>query len=199
MYNVKFAELRPELNGAWDGPQWIQAETLDLICYRPEGSDHRPKTSVRLLYHTDCIFGIFRVEDRYVHSVRTHYGESVYKDSCVEFFVKPKPDKGYFNFEFNCGGTLLCSYITDPVRTIGGFRKFTCVPEEDGRLVIVNHSLPNVVDPEIANSVTWTLEFIIPLELLEKYVGVLGNMQGSQWKANFYKCGDETSLSLIHI
>jgi hypothetical protein len=41
--------------------------------------------------------------------------------------------------------------------------------------------------------VTWTLEFFIPLELLEKYVGSVGNVRGSEWKANFYKCGDETS------
>jgi len=58
--------------------------------------------------------------------------DPVYKDSCVEFFVKPKPDKGYFNFEFIAVGTLLCSYITDPERTREGFREFVSVPEEEG-------------------------------------------------------------------
>ena len=193
MYKVKFADLRPKMMGSWDGPEWMQADTLELNHYRPEGSGHRPKTSVRLLSDTDGIFGIFRVEDRYVRSVGTHYGDPVYKDSCVEFFVKPKPDKGYFNFEFNCGGTLLCSYITDPERTREGFREFVSVPEEEGRFVIISHSLPGFVDPEIADSVTWTLEFFIPLELLENYVGSFGNVRGSEWKANFYKCGDETS------
>ena len=193
MYKVKVAELRPKMMGSWDSLEWMQADTLELNHYRREGSGHRPNTFVRLLYNTDGIFGIFRVEDRYVRSVRTHYGEPVYKDSCVEFFVKPKPDKGYFNFEFNCGGTLLCSFITDPERTSEGFREFISVPEERGLHVSVHHSLPDVVDPEIANPVTWTLEFFIPFELLEKYVGSFGNVRGSEWKANFYKCGDETS------
>lgn len=193
MYKVKFAELRPEMKGLWDGPAWMQADTLDLIHYRPEGSGHRPKTGARLLYDKDGIFGIFRVEDRYVRSVRTHYGEPVYKDSCVEFFVKPGPDKGYFNFEFNCGGTFLCNYIINPERTGEGFREFISVPEEEGRLVIVHHSLPDVVDPEIAGPLTWTLEFFIPFRLLEKYAGRIGDVPGSEWKANFYKCGDETS------
>ena len=181
------------MKGLWDGPAWIQADTLELENFRAEGSSHRPETSARLLYNSDGIFGIFRVADRYVRAVRTRYGEPVYKDSCVEFFVRPSSDKGYFNFEFNCGGTLLCSCITDPERTQEGFMEFIAVPEEEAKLVNIYHSLPQVVFPEIVKPVTWVLEFFIPFTLFEKYVGALGKVQGSGWKANFYKCGDETS------
>jgi hypothetical protein len=193
MYKVKFAEKRPEMSGFWDGPAWAQAETLELTHFRPEGSGHRPRTLARLLYYASGIFGIFRVEDRYVRSVRTRYGDPVYKDSCVEFFVKPRPDKGYFNFEFNCGGTFLCSYITDPERTPEGFREFIVLPWEDAKVVIVKHSLPEVTEPEIVDPLTWTLEFFIPFSLLEKYAGQVSPMSGISWRANFYKCGDETS------
>ncbi len=193
MYNVRFANISPEMRGSWDGADWNQADSVNLVHFRPEGTGHRPKTSVKLLHDAEGIFGIFRVEDRYVRCVRTRFAEPVYKDSCVEFFVKPKTGKGYFNFEFNCGGALLCSYITNPERTVEGFRDFVRISEEDGKLVVVGHSLPKVVEPEITDVVTWTLEFFIPLSLIEKYAGKLGDISGQEWMANFYKCGDETS------
>jgi hypothetical protein len=193
MYKISAAKSRPELQGLWDGLVWSAVDRLELANFRAEGSDHRPKTSVRLLHNEEGIFGIFRVEDRYVRCLRTRYGESVYKDSCVEFFVKPKSDKGYFNFEFNCGGAMLCSYIKNPERTPDGFKEYVLIPETEGRVVEIHHSMPRVVEPEIAGTVIWTIEFFIPLSLLEKYVGPIGDPRGQEWTANFYKCGDETS------
>ncbi|HTZ17549.1 MAG TPA: carbohydrate-binding family 9-like protein [Dissulfurispiraceae bacterium] len=193
MYKVGFAKISPEMKGLWDGPAWMRAETLELVHFRPEGGGHRPKTAARLLYNMDGIFGIFRVEDRYVRCVRTRYGELVYKDSCVEFFVKPKTGKGYFNFEFNCGGALLCSYIVNPERTAEGFKEFVPIPEEEASCVTVRHSLPGMVEPEITGPVVWMLEYFIPFALLERYAGPLGDVCGQEWNANFYKCGDETS------
>ena len=193
MYKVRHARLRPEMKGLWDGSPWRQADTLEIAHFRAEGSDHRPRTSVRLLYNNEGIFGIFRVEDRYVRCIRTKYGEAVYKDSCVEFFVRPKPDKGYFNFEFNCGGTLLCSYITDPEIIHDGFREYVLIPETEAQVIEIHHSMPQVVDPEIAEPAGWTLEFFIPFGLIGQYTGSLGDVTGQEWKANFYKCGDGTS------
>ena len=192
-YIVRSAAIKPDLAGCWDGPAWAQADILELLHFRPEGGDHQPTTSVRLLYDSSGIFGIFRVEDRYVRSIHTKYLSPVYKDSCVEFFIKPKQDKGYFNFECNCGGALFCSYIIDPIRTTEGFRNFVKLSEEDGKQVRIYHSMPDIVEPEIAEPATWLLEFFIPFSLLEKYVGPLGNVRGQSWQANFYKCGDETS------
>ncbi|MBI5848556.1 MAG: carbohydrate-binding family 9-like protein [Nitrospirae bacterium] len=192
-YIVRSAAIMPDLIGQWDGPAWDRAETLELIHFRPEGVGHRPETAVRLLYNPDGIFGIFKVRDRYVRSIHNEFLSPVYKDSCVEFFVKPKQDSGYFNFEFNCSGALLCSYIIDPTRKAEGFQDFVKLPEEDGKQVLIYHSMPEIVEPEITEPVTWFLEFFIPFSLLEKYVGSLGKVKGQPWRANFYKCGDETS------
>ncbi|MBI5076632.1 MAG: carbohydrate-binding family 9-like protein [Nitrospirae bacterium] len=192
-YIVRSASIRPDLAGQWNGSAWNQAETLELTYFRPEGSDYRPKTAIRLLYGSDGIFCIFKVKDCYVRSIHTEYLSPVYKDSCVEFFVKPKHDRGYFNFEFNCGGALLCSYIVDPTRTSEGFCDFVKLPEEDAKQVRIYHSMPEIVEPEITEPVTWFLEFFIPFCLLEQYVGSIGNVAGQSWHANFYKCGDETS------
>lgn len=193
MYRVRYHAAGPSLKGEWDGPAWGDVAPVELLHFRSEGSCHRPRTRVKLCYHDTGISGIFQVEDRYLRSIRTKYMEPVYKDSCVEFFVRPRPGGGYFNFEFNCGGTLLCSYITDAERTADGFKEFTLLPAEDGRRVRIYHSLPGTVTPEITEPVTWMLEFFIPFALLAQYAGSLGPLPGQEWAANFYKCGDETS------
>lgn len=190
---MRHALIPPELKGLWDGPVWGRAESVTLSHARPEGSDHKPETSVKLLYGGAGIYGIFRVLDRYIRSVHTRFMDRVCNDSCVEFFVKPKPGGGYFNFEFNCGGTLLASYIRDSRRTAGGFRDFTPLSDSDGKLVAVYHSLPRVVDPELAGPTEWLIEFFIPFELIARYSGPPGDIRGKTWRANFYKCGDSTS------
>lgn len=194
-YLVHRARLRPSLQGLWDSPLWHEAETAELSSFRPEGGSHRPCARVRLLYDDACIYGIFRVEDRYVRCVHTEYGAPVYKDSCVEIFLQPGAE-GYFNFEFNCGGAVLASFIKDPARPARmdeGFKDFTRLAEEELRSIGIYHSLPAEVEPEISVPVTWVLEFSIPLSLLERYAGPLGALSGKRWRANFYKCGDATS------
>ena len=117
----------------------------------------------------------------------------VYEDSCVELFLQPRPDKGYFNFEFNCGGTLLASYVTDPTRIDGRVAGATPLSREEGWQVAVYGSLPPIVEHETEDEVTWLLEFAIPFVLLNTYVGNLGEMEGREWRGNLYKCGDKTT------
>lgn len=159
---------------------------------RPESSDHRPETLFRVLHDGTNLYVRFDVKDRYVRSVQTAYQAPVCTDSCVEFFVRPKAGKGYFNFEVNAGGTLLLSYVEDPTRTAQGLKRSTPVPEEWGRQVVIRSSLPAVVEPEIAGPVAWHVRYQIPFALFEAFVGDAGR-SGAVWRANFYKCGDKTS------
>lgn len=188
----KSAEV-PLMSTGWDDASWAGAETLEVTHFRPESSEHRPRTQARLLHDGRAIHGIFRVEDRYVRCVRANYFDEVWKDSCVEFFTRPRPDKGYFNFEFNCGGAFLCSYIVNPERAPGGFKEWTRVPAEQGQMIEAKASLPARVEPEITVPTTWTLRFRIPLELMENYTGPLGQLSGQTWRGNFFKCAEEVS------
>jgi len=192
-YRIRAASPAPPLGAGWDDPAWDDAFTLEVGHFRRESSDHRPRTRARLLHDEAGLHGVFRVEDRYVRSVHTRFQDPVFEDSCVEVFLEPRPGRGYLNFEFNGGGTLLASYVTDSRRTPGGFAAFTRLREEDGRQVLVRASLPPVVDPEIVDPVTWHLAFFVPTALLETYVGPLGPLDGQAWRGNLYKCGDRTS------
>jgi Carbohydrate-binding family 9 len=192
-YIVRAAGTTPPLDAQWADPIWEQAETLEIQHFRPESSDHRPHTSARLLHDARGIYCIFRVQDRYVRCLRTQYHDPVWKDSCVEFFAQPRPDRGYFNFEFNCGAAFLCCHITNPERTPDGFKEFVKVPANLGRMIQARSSLAQRIDPEITEPVVWTLRFFIPFALFEHYLGPLGVVTGQVWRGNFFKCAEDNS------
>lgn len=192
-YSVRWSDPLPKLDAAWDDPAWKPAETAELNSFRPEGSSHRPRASLRLLYNARGLRGVYQVRDQFVRSIRTKYFDDVWKDSCVEIFLQPRPNSGYFNLEMNAGGAHLCNYIEDPERIPGGFKKFTRLPPEIGLKFQVRSSLPKVIDPEIAEPLTWWMNFYAPFEIFEHYAGPLGQVRGQNWRGNFYKCGDEGS------
>lgn len=195
-YRVQRASTAPDLSAAVSDPIWQLAEVAEISHFHPESSTHRPKALARALHHTAGISVRFDVADQYVRAVQTGYQSRVSRDSCVEFFVQP-PGAGYFNFEINCGGTLLLFYIEDatkPRGTNGGFfKKYIELPTAHLKLVKIAHSLPDIVDPEIKRKVNWSLSFFAPWKLFEEYVPG-GKLDFDQpWRGNFYKCGDETS------
>ncbi len=170
-------------------------ESLRIDQFRPEGSDHRPRAVATVTYDQVGLRVVFVVADRYVRCVHSEPQSAVCMDSCVEFFVRPRPDRGYFNFEANCGGALLAFYITD-WRRLGAERKlagFSPLMAEEIAQIQISASLPGRVEPEIIEPVEWRLEMFIPFKVLAKYVGPLGDLPGQCWRANFYKCGGDTS------
>ena len=192
-YTINRACQPPLLEGDWDGPIWRRAETGLVGHYLQNSSAHHPKVQFRVLYDAARVYVLFRVEDRFVRCVETEFNGSVCRDSCTEFFVEPVPGRGYFNFEVNCGGTMLCYYVEDPTPAPEGFRRSTPLTPGEGAQVGIYHSLPSLVEPEITEPVTWFNELHIPLALLEGHVGPLGDPAGQVWRANLYKCGDQTS------
>jgi hypothetical protein len=192
-YVIRRAATQPVLNGAWDSAAWAGAATAEIANFRPESKAHRPRVQARILYDDAALYGIYRVEDRYVRCVHGSFQDPVCRDSCVEFFFQPHVGSGYYNFEFNCGGTFLCMYVRDCRRAVDGFADYTWMRAEDGRKVEVWHSLPARVEPEITEPTLWFLQFRIPFATLEPYCGALGAPQGKEWRGNFYKCGDQTS------
>lgn len=177
----------------WDGPVWRDVIPLTVGHFHSASSDHRPHTEAKMLHDGDALSGIFRVEDRYVVYTNTEFQSPVYRDSCVEFFVRPLPSKGYLNFEMNCGGALLAQYIEDPRRTPDGFAKFTRLPKETGSKAEIRGAFDAPIPAEIGDSVTWTLSYRIPVAVNEQFVGALGELAGQEWRANFHKCADASS------
>ena len=194
LYLVKRASRAPGPADDWSGDQWSLAETLEVGHFHPRSSSHRPVTRARLLYDDRQLYVHFHVRDRYVRCVHTTYQSMVSRDSCVEFFLQPDPARGYFNFEFNCGKTLLLYYSEDPTRAQDApFRKFAKIPASAAGTIQTWGSLPQRVDPEITHPLDWTLGCSVPFSLFEPWLGPVNNIGGQRWRGNFFKCGDETS------
>src|SRR5438552_2046602 len=193
LYRVRRVLKAPPLNGAIDYAAWGEAEVAEIVHFHSESSDHRPLTTARVLHDNENLYVLFNVCDRYVRCVNTQYQGRVCWDSCVEFFVQPKEDKGYFNFEVNCGGAMMLMYIEDPTYEGEQFRRAVPVTARDAASIVTYPTLPRVIEPEIAEPLEWRMGLKVPLAVLENYVGALGDIGGQRWRANFFKCGDRTS------
>jgi hypothetical protein len=181
------------LDAPWESVLWEQAEDARIDQFHAASNLWRPDARAKLLYDGDNLYVQFRVDDCYVVAKHTNFQDPVWQDSCVEFFVQPRPGSGYFNFEINCVGALLSSYIEDPTRTPDGFAKFTRLLPRHGQRIRITHSLPSMVTPERAKPIVWYVGCQIPRAVLEAYAGPLGPLAGQAWRANFYKCADESS------
>jgi hypothetical protein len=117
----------------------------------------------------------------------------VWTDSCAEFFVQPKPGEGYFNFETNCGGQLLLYYIKNPYRDAANvMQNTTPVKASQVTDVQVLSSLKVPYESVGDELVNWWVTVTIPIDFMQEYVGPIADLSGQTWRANFYKCGDET-------
>lgn len=188
-YKVLKTETPPKLDGNWNGPIWCSIKPLEIKEFMGDEPEHKPKTRAKLLYDDEFIYVIFRVEDKFVKAVAQNYQDSVCVDSCAEFFFTPGIDisKGYFNIEINCGGTMLFKHqITRGVEVVP-------VSNSDCEKVRIFHSEPKIIDPEKQQPTTWIIEYRVPFEILDKYHPVTKPASGVIWRANFYKCADQTS------
>lgn len=189
-YQVQKAAGPVTIDANWDKPAWQDVQPLELTHYMGEKPEHLPKVQAKLLYDSANVYVIFRVEDRYVRAVARNHQDTVCKDSCVEFFFAPEMDtaKGYFNLESNCGGTILLNFQTIPRKDI---RRFEL---SDIEKIEIAHSQPKIVDPEVTEPTVWTVEYRLPVSILSKYrPEVTPPAPGVKWRANFFKCADQTS------
>jgi hypothetical protein len=187
-YAVQHVPTSVPIDGQWESAAWNNVPALAIS--RPMGDrpSHHPDTRAKLLLAPDALQVIFHVEDRYVRSVHGHQ-EAVCRDSCVEFFFVPGTDlaEGYFNLETNCGGHMLFRHQHVPRGPA------TEIAREDCDRIILHHSMPSTVEPEVPGPVVWTLHYRLPLDILARYAPVTRPAPGVRWRANFYKCADRTS------
>lgn len=189
VYRVSRMKDAPEIDADWNKPAWQSVPAATLEYYMGTEPVHQPKVQVRTAYDEHFLYLIWKVEDRFVRAQYTEHQESVCRDSCVEFFFTPGGDpmqRGYFNLETNCAGVKLLGVHVpgsdDQKPTAADFAS-----------IATANSLHGPIDPEIETPTSWTLEYRIPLSLLERYSDIDRPEPGVTWRANFYKCADATS------
>ena len=169
----------PTIDADWNKAAWRGVTPVTLEYYMGEEPAHQPKVQAKAAYDDHYLYLIWKVEDKFVLARRTKHQQDVCRDSCVEFFFTPGGDpkeRGYFNLETNCAGVKLFG-----AHVVGGKdEKFTA---EDFASVVTANSLKGPIDPEIVKPTTWTLEYKIPLGLLERFARIERPKPGVTWRA----------------
>lgn len=178
-------------------PTWAElteagVPTLALAYFHSCGSDHRPQVQARLVHDVSSLIVRFRIADCWVRSVTTNENGAVCRDSCIECFLSPDLRLGYLNFELNAGGTLHASHLRDHRLVAGRFADCRLIRNHAALNIRTWTSLPRTVEPEIAEPLNWEAAIQIPISLFRSLINPDAAFVG-EWRANLYKCGDETS------
>jgi hypothetical protein len=188
-YFVRRVDRPVEINAIWEKRPWVDIDPIIVDQFMGARPIHFPDVQTKLGYDATAIYIIFRVADQYVCARKEKHQERVCEDSCVEFFFTPGADisAGYFNLEMNCGGTVYFHHQQG--------RNFAdeAVKTADFQQLKIAHSLPKFIDPEIPTKTTWVVEYRLPFDILTRYALVTAPQPGAIWRANFYKCADESS------
>jgi hypothetical protein len=183
VYSVNKLTRPFKIDADWSKPQWKNIKPADVAFCMGEVPGFQPFVQVKMMYDSNNLYIIFNVKDCFIRCVTKDTNGPVWEDSCVEFFFAPDNNfsERYFNLEVNCGGTALMHYNIIP-------RKEARIIERDELAEVeIAHTLPLVIDPEIKDPVTWSVEFRIPVRILEKYSKISYPQPGVEWRGNFYK------------
>lgn len=189
LYQIPKLTRKLAIDAHWQKTPWAEISALDIDQYSGPKPQYFPRVQAKLAYDAAALYVIFQAADRYVRAGAENYQDQVCEDSCVEFFFTPRDDlsQGYFNLEVNCGGTALFQHQRG--RQIDTQR----VSRVDFSTVQIAHTLPKTVLPEITEPVTWVVEYRLPFEILNNYTPVQLPKPGTIWRANLYKCADQSS------
>jgi len=144
---------------------------------------YKPKLSFRIGHTGKEIWLKYYATEKNILAKETRTNGEVYKDSTVEFFIS-LDDKNYYNFEFNCIGTIHLAY--GPGR---GNRQF--VDPGIIKNIEIESSLGSEPFEEKKGNFEWEMMIRIPIESFS--FDKIKSLDGLKATANFYKCGDETS------
>lgn len=138
---------------------------------------YKPAVQFSIAYREGSVCLQYTVSEKKLQAAYGKINEPVYQDSCVEFFISFDEGATYYNFEFNCIGTVLAGYGKGR-----GDRQL--LPEAMLRKIDFRVSIEKAGE----DGVHWELTVVLPLECF--VYQHLPSLQGRTCRANFYKCGD---------
>lgn len=150
----------------------------------PQLFPYAPKVQFAMCHDGQNIYVRFEVEEKTSRAMQMEDANDVYKDSCVEVFLMPGDDGLYYNFEFNCIGTL--DYSCRP-----GRHDAEKAPLECHQMVERMSTIPAEPFTEKALGGSWSLVARIPREAFFRHD--LDSFSGKTFRMNAFKCGDELS------
>ncbi|MCK5730224.1 MAG: hypothetical protein KAH68_04065 [Draconibacterium sp.] len=144
---------------------------------------YRPDLKFRIAHNKNEIWLKYYVTEKNILAKATLTNGDVYKDSTVEFFISID-NKNYYNFEFNCIGTIHLAHGA-------GRGKRNLINSDIAEKIEIKSSLGNQPFEEKSGNFIWEMMIRIPVECF--VFDNITSLHELKATANFYKCGDETS------
>ena len=134
-----------------------------------------PETTFTLAHTDEMLYVRFEVKGEVPLATKTKDLEPVNEDACVEMFISNADNTRYWNFEFNAAGVCNASNRKS--------RKEDVVRLNAEQLQSIKRYAEQLC------AAHWSLLVAIPLSLI-----VFDCAREYARRANFYKCGDKTSI-----
>jgi hypothetical protein len=163
---------------------WEAIPRLTIDHYLWLDNGYRPRVEVRLCYSVGHLYVLFRAFEPRIKVRFTGFQDPVYKDSCVELFINPFPEKpvGYVNIETNAIGAML-------IAVGAGRSNRKPIPRKALRGFEIVTSVKSPLDG-YHGAEFWSVAYQLPLRLFELLYGEKIS-PGRAAIGNFYKCGDD--------
>ena len=159
----------------------VEHQLIECVNWKDD-FPYKPSTSFVIAVSSTRLYVFFSVISKDLRAVNAEDLSPVAQDSCVEFFMQVPGSEEYWNFEFNCIGTLNGSHrVERPAPT-------RLLPAELSSIKRYA-SCGNEPFEEQEGTFCWDLTVSIPLEL----VGLDADNLPEFIKGNFYKCGAKTA------
>ncbi len=155
----------------------LPQHAIDCVNW-PQVHNYKPLARFAIARSLQYIYVRFDVNGEDLRAVNTANLSPVAQDSCVEFFLQVAGSPEYWNFEFNCIGTVNASHRVE---------RPSAVRLTDSQIATIRRyaSCGNEPFEEKDGEHHWSLTIAIPLSLI-------GAKDAPYIMANFYKCADKT-------
>jgi hypothetical protein len=167
---------------------WANILPLFIDKYMWVHNNYTPVVRVKAFHTQKFIYLEYVVPEDRISIKHLSFGSDVFKDSCVEFFINPFPERSeeYVNIEINALGVMLIGIGKDGDDS----KRYYFKPDEVEGFKTISSIKHPVVGPH--GSAFWILHVRIPKSFFERRYGREFTDKASI--ANFNKCGDETEF-----
>lgn len=159
-----------------EGVKWQSISAANWPSY-----PYKPDVQFRISHTGKSILLQYKVKEDGIRAMTGKDFGSVWRDSCVEFFVAPDGDSCYYNIECNCIGYILIEY--------GPADKRSRAEQKVANMIKRWSSLGHSVFDTRKEETEWTASLIIPAKALFKHN--IKKLDGIKMRGNFYKCGNQ--------
>lgn len=159
----------------------LKSEYIDMLNW-PVKFPYKPACKFKVAYTDTKLYIRYYIAEKNIKAIFKADMDSVWEDSCVEFFCKIPGQDFYYNFEFNCIGTCLATQRKG--------RDENVIPFTIEQLKQIERFPSLGIQPieEKSGYFEWSLTVALPFKLIG-----FTPKKNQILEANFYKCGDNTA------